>query len=97
MEAQTKFDPRNRYILLSAAEPSVTEASPTILIPDDYQIKTNPYGVYTLEQVSADCQKVSLDDIGKLVMVNDTMVETASLAQGDFLLIQENHIYGVIG
>jgi len=30
-------------------------------------------------------------------MVNDTMVETASLAQGDFLLIQENHIYGVIG
>ena len=39
---------------------------------------------------------MSLDDIGKLVVVNDSMVETASLDQGDFLLVLENHIYGVL-
>ena len=91
------LDPRNRFLLLEEALQQQEEDSPTILLPDDYNVKTNPYGVYKISQVAMDCVKVSLSDVGKLVVVNDSIVETASLDQGDFLLVQENHVYGVLG
>ena len=91
------LDPRNRFLLLEEAPAQTEKELPTILLPDDYNIKTNPFGVYRISQISTDCTKVSLDDIGKLVLVEDHMVSTASLDQGDFLLVQENHIYGVLG
>ena len=91
------LDPRNRFLLLEEPPQQTEEDTPTILLPDDYNIKTNPFGVYRISQISTDCTKVSLDDIGKLVLVEDHMVSTASLDQGDFLLVQENNIYGVLG
>jgi hypothetical protein len=91
------LDPRNRFLLLEEAPQIQDEDTPTILLPDDYNVKTNQFGVYKISQISTDCTKVSLDDIGKLVVVEDHMVSTASLDQGDFLLVQENHIYGVLG
>tara|TARA_B100000886_G_C20160650_1_gene381909 strand:- start:267 stop:551 length:285 start_codon:yes stop_codon:yes gene_type:complete len=91
------LDPRNRFLLLEEAPQDTEENAPTILLPDDYNVKTNPFGVYKISQVATDCTKVSLDDVGNLAVVNDTMVETASLDQGDFLLVQENHVYGVLG
>ena len=91
------LDPRNRFLLLEEAPQDTEENAPTILLPDDYNVKTNPFGVYKISQISSDCTKVSLDDIGKLVLVEDHMVSTASLDQGDFLLVQENNIYGVLG
>ena len=91
------LDPRNRFLLLEEAPQPTEENAPTILLPEDYNVKTNQFGVYRISQISADCSKVNLEDIGKLVVVEDHMVSTASLDQGDFLLIQENHIYGVLG
>jgi len=91
------LDPRNRFLLLEEAPQPTEENAPTILLPEDYNVKTNQFGVYRISQISTDCSKVSLEDIGKLVVVEDHMVSTASLDQGDFLLIQENHIYGVLG
>lgn len=90
------FNPRNRYILLGDIPQDKDENQPTILLPEEYTLKTNPYGVYQIQQFSADCTKISLEDVGKLVVVNDAMVETASLDQGDFLLVLENHVYGVL-
>ena len=91
------LDPRNRFILLEEAPQQTEEDTPTILLPDDYNVKTNQFGVYKISQISVDCTKVNLEDVGKLVVVEDHMVSTASLEQGDFLLVQENHIYGVLG
>tara|TARA_R100000657_G_C4666756_1_gene110736 strand:+ start:991 stop:1275 length:285 start_codon:yes stop_codon:yes gene_type:complete len=91
------LSPRNRYLLLEEAPTLTEQDAPTILLPEDYNVKTNPFGVYKISQISADCTKVNVDDIGKLVIVEDHMVSTASLDQGDFLLVQENHIYGVLG
>tara|TARA_R110000824_G_scaffold21357_1_gene79650 strand:- start:117 stop:404 length:288 start_codon:yes stop_codon:yes gene_type:complete len=90
------LDPRNRFILVSEVEKTNDGVLPTVLLPEGYSVKTSPYGVYKIQQLSEDCTKVSLEDVGKLVMVNDSMVETASLDQGDFLLVLENHIYGVL-
>ena len=92
-----KLSPKNRFILVSEVNNTEQEpVLPTVLLPEGYSIKSSPYGVYKIQQLSEDCTKVSLDDVGKLVMVNDSMVETASLAQGDFLLVLENHVYGVL-
>ena len=91
------LDPRNRFLLLEEAPQQTEEDVPTILLPDDYNVKTNQFGVYKISQISVDCTKVNLEDVGKLVVVEDHMVSTASLEQGDFLLVQENHIYGVLG
>ena len=91
-----KFTPRNRYILLGDVPKAYDDDVSTILLPEEYTIKSSPYGVYQIQQYSADCTKLSLDDIGKLAVVNDSMVETASLDQGEFLLISENHVYGIL-
>ena len=90
-----KFEPLNRFLLLEEASRQETE-EPTILLPDDYNVKSNPFGVYRVSQVSVDCSKLNEEAVGKLIVVNDTMVETASLDQGNFILIQENHVYGVL-
>ena len=91
-----KFKPRNRHILLGEVPKMHDDKKPTILLPEEYQAQLNPYGVYQIEQYSADCTKLELEDIGKLVLVNESMVETVSVDQGDFLFILENHIYGVL-
>ena len=91
------LDPRNRFLLLEEAPTPTEQDAPTILLPEDYNVKTNPFGVYKISQISTDCTKITLDDIGKLVIVEDHMVSTASLEQGAFLLVQENHVYGVLG
>ena len=91
-----KFAPRNRYILLGDVPKAYDDDVSTILLPEEYTIKSSPYGVYQIQQYSADCTKLSLDDIGKLAVVDDSMVETASLDQGEFLLISENHVYGIL-
>ena len=92
-----KLSPKNRFILVSEVDDTEQDTvQPTVLLPEGYSIKSSPYGVYKIQQLSEDCTIVSLDDVGKLVMVNDSMVETASLAQGDFLLVLENHVYGVL-
>ena len=92
-----RLEPRNRFLLLEEAPQPTEQDSPTILLPEDYNVKTNPFGVYKISEISSDCTKVSLADIGKLVIVEDHMVSTASLDHGDFLLIQENHVFGVLG
>ena len=91
-----KLTPRNRYILLGDVPKAYDDDVSTILLPEEYTIKSSPYGVYQIQQYSADCTKLSLDDIGKLAVVNDSMVETDSLDQGEFLLISENHVYGIL-
>lgn len=90
------MNPVNRFLLLEEASSVNEQDQPTILLPEDYTVKTNPFGVYKVNQVSIDCLKLSEEDVGKLVVVNDAMVETASLDQGDFILVQENHVYGVL-
>ena len=38
------LDPRNRFLLLEEAPQPTEENAPTILLPEDYNVKTNPFG-----------------------------------------------------
>ena len=37
------LNPRNRFLLLEEAPQQTEEDGPTILLPDDYNVKTNPF------------------------------------------------------
>ena len=46
-----KFNPRNRFILVSEVETkNENEIRPAVLLPDGYAAKSNPYGVYQIQQ-----------------------------------------------
>ena len=91
-----KFIPRNRHILLGDVPQDVDKDKPTILLPEEYTAKASPYGVYEIVQYSSDCSRLSVEDVGKLAVVNQSMVEIVSVDQGEFLLILENHLYGAL-
>ena len=91
-----KFEPRNRHILLNEIENSKEDDRPTILLPEEYKIKTNLHGLYKIHQLAKDCTKVTDSDLGKLAIVDNSMIETINIDEGQFLLILENHIFGIL-
>ena len=65
------FKPYNRHILLQEIDiKEEPEARSTILVPDDYKVKSKPHGVYKVLKVADDCAKVSADIVGGKIVVN---------------------------
>ena len=97
------FKPTNRHLLLKEVEEEVTKERPTILVPDDYNVKTAPYGVYEVIAMASDCTKVPSGprgtghkNISRKVVVPNNMVESISIHGETLLLVLENHVKGVI-
>jgi len=88
------FKPFNRHVVLQENEKAPEESTPTILVPDDYKVKTNPHEIYRVVAVAEDCTKISKGDIGTNILVNESMVEIVSAGDAELLLVLENHIYG---
>ena len=89
------FKPVNRHLVLrEVAAPKEKEQS-TILVPDDYNVKVSPYGVYEVVATADDCTKVGDLSATTQVLVNNAMVEEISVNDSNLLLILENHVYGV--
>jgi len=86
------FKPCNRHLLLEKVEEVVEEKKSTILVPDDYKVKTSPYGWYNVLSVADDC---SNDARGRTILVNESMVEEISINNSKYYLILENYIYGM--
>ena len=94
-EEKVSFKPCNRHVLLKEVEQAPDDTTSTILVPDDYKVKTSPYGVYTIVATAADCGKLRNLSSGAKVVVNDAMVENISVEGQNLVLVLENHIYGV--
>tara|TARA_R100001244_G_scaffold62293_1_gene52010 strand:+ start:397 stop:681 length:285 start_codon:yes stop_codon:yes gene_type:complete len=88
------FKPLNRHILITRVEEKVEEKESLVLVPDDYKVKTSPYGLYTVIQVAPDCEKVSLSFIGVKIVVNESMIEEVAIRDKKYYLVLENYIYG---
>jgi len=87
------FSPLNRHLLLEKIEEKTDEKKSTILVPDDYKIKTSPYGMYVVLRKAPDCEKVK--NVGATVVVNEAMVEEISVNNRKYHLILENYVYGL--
>jgi len=86
------FEPYNRHLLLEKVEEQVEEKQSTILVPDDYKVKTSPYGWYNVLSAADDC---SHDLKGRTILVNESMVEEISINKKKYYLVLENYIYGM--
>ena len=89
------FKPCNRHLLVKEEATEIEEAKATILVPDSYQTKTSPHGVYKVVALASDCTKVEAGMLNKKVLVNNGMVEEVSIDGEKLLLVLENHVYGV--
>jgi len=89
------FNPCNRHLLIKEKS-NVAENNdkPVILVPDDYNVKISPYGIYEVINVADDCIKFDFNTIKKNILVNSNMVEEVKIEGADFLLVLENHVYG---
>ena len=87
------FKPTNRYLLIEKVEEKKEESKSTILVPDDYKVKTSPHGWYNVLSVANDC---SIDVRGHTILVNESMVEEISIDNSKYYLILENYIYGML-
>lgn len=95
------FKPVNRHLLLQEVVASKEKEQSTILVPDDYNVKVNPYAVYEVLDAADDCVKLGdySPGTGKSsktkVLVNNSMVEEITVDENNLLLILENHVYGI--
>ena len=93
------FKPCNRYLLLRELPKELEPEKSTILVPDDYKVKENPYGVYEVVEMAPDCTKVPVRTGGSRtkVLVSNSMVEEVSVNGLNMCLVLENYVYGVFG
>jgi hypothetical protein len=89
------FKPCNRHLLLREIAQPKEEKSATILVPEGYNVKVSPYGVYEVAALADDCTKVTTLGKKAKVLVNNGMVEEVSVEDNTLLLVLENHVYGV--
>ena len=100
-DERTPLYPKNRYVVLEEINEEGCghdDEESSVLIPEEFLTKNiEPYKVYVLEETAPDCAQVSSDEIGRHVVVNNSMIEKIVLDGEEFVLLQENHIYGVLG
>jgi co-chaperonin GroES (HSP10) len=96
LEIKMKFEPLNRHLLLKPVSKKKEEKKQsTILVPEDYVAKKR-YDTYKLVSIAPDCTNLSSADAGKIVVVDNAMVEQVDI-NGDVLyLLLENYIYGAL-
>jgi co-chaperonin GroES (HSP10) len=90
------FNPYNRHVLLKKSEKKPEEKKSTVLVPESYSTTFKPYEVYEVVDIAKDCEKISLGQVSKRVVVPNNMVEKIDVDGNELLLVLENHIYGVI-
>ena len=89
------FKPCNRHLLLrEVAQPKEDKAA-TSLVPEGYNVKISPYGVYEVADIADDCTKIAKLGKKAKVLVNNGMVEEVKVEDDILLLVLENHVYGV--
>ena len=91
-----RFRPLNRHILLCPVEKTEEENKSTVLVPDNYVKVKSSHEMYSVIDTARDCEKMTNNDIGREVVVNNGMVEELKVHGGTYYLLLENYVYGVI-
>jgi len=90
-----KFKPFNRHLLLEPILEEKKEKQNTILVPEDYSTPKR-YKAYKIVAAAQDCTQLDNSDIGKMIIVNNIMVEEVDVNDNIFYLLLENHVYGTM-
>ena len=86
-----KFEPRNRHLLVEKVQKEEEESG--VLLPEGYR-KTEEYLLLRVLSISPDCSTTARK--GEKVVVPTHLVQDVNVGGGNFSIVLENHICGVI-
>ena len=88
------FYPRNRHVLIEIMENQKEEVQSTVLLPEGYGEKKDPYVCAVVKEVSPSCTI----NVGKgdKVVVQTSMVQDVNIDDNLYTIVLENYICGVI-
>ena len=89
------IEPRNRHLSLRPVVVEEEKEKVQFLLPEGYQDPNPSHHLYEILAVANDCEKVNAYDIGKMVLVNNSMVEELNIGEKVQYLMLENYVYGV--
>ena len=90
------LEPFNRHLSLkpvASREPEKKESA--IIVPEDY-VARKKHDLYEITSVAADCIHLTKDDVGRTIVVDNSMVEKIDINDDVFYLLLENYIYGAL-
>ena len=90
------FKPVNRHIVIELIETPKPEAGSGILLPEDYAVKEERYGVARVVARASDVSFAPHLVRGREIIVDRSMVEEVELQEQTFQIILENYVLGII-
>jgi co-chaperonin GroES (HSP10) len=90
------FVPFNRFLLVESVKTEDKEKS-IVLLPES-SVKTSPFSVVKLIDVSKDCNKYDMlyNHIGAEIVVHTNMIEEVSFGNKRYTLVLENNVVGLL-
>jgi len=88
------FYPRNRHILIEIVKNQKEEPQSTVLLPEGYGEKKDPYVCAVVKEISPSCT-IGIDK-GDKVVVQTSMIQEINVGDNLYTIVLENYIYGVI-
>lgn len=89
------IEPRNRHLSLSPIAIEEKKEKVQFLLPEGYQEPKSSHHLYKILAVAIDCERVNAYDVGKVALVNNSMVEEFNIGEKVQYLMLENYVYGV--
>lgn len=85
--------PQNRHLLVEVLE-SEQEDKPTILVPEDYTVRTA--NEYQLVRILATAPDSSLFDVGQCAVVEGHMIKSVGVGSSPYQLVLENYVLALV-
>ena len=86
-----KFEPRNRHLLVEKIENE--EERSNVLLPEGYK-KVEEYSLLRVLSASPDCSVMVRK--GEKIIVPTHLVQDIRVETGEFSIVLENHVCGVV-
>tara|TARA_Y100000034_G_scaffold122819_1_gene168755 strand:- start:3137 stop:3418 length:282 start_codon:yes stop_codon:yes gene_type:complete len=89
-----KISPRNRHIVINKIDNVQEKPESNVLLPESYKLEDVSYAVVKVIEISPTCTiNVSKGD---KIVVENSMIQKIDICEGEFYLILENYVYGVL-
>ena len=90
------FRPVNRHIIIEMVEAPQPEVDSGILLPEDYAVTEERYGIAKVLGRAADVSFASKLVHGREIIVDRSMVEEVQIKEHKFQIVLENYVLGII-
>ena len=83
--------PMNRHVRVDIVQQAPSDAAGGVLMPEDYKA-VQEWEVGVGKEVSSDCERFSVDDVGGVVVFRGNMLVCVDALGGQYHFVQENYV-----